>query len=432
MSLFKKLLSIAAVLAIVLSICVLGIGTVASAAEESPEEDFLVYDGVLEEYIGAGGDIVIPASLGVTEIAAQSFYRNDDITSLVLPEGVETIGSKAFSGCSNLASITLPYSLEELAEHEFSGCAITEITIPGNLEVISYGCFSGCEFLTELNLSYGVKEILVLAFQGTSIEKVVFPETVELICGGSSFGHNKNAEIGKIEYYICNPDCEIGSDVTGSRKASKHEWTGVSTPWSHNKGNAQYRIYVIEGSEVDKFLTEQGEELLRKVDSGKQDGFKIFRKDEQFFKDLPENQKTYGIQAPTSETPSTGVDTPVDDPNAGGDVDKTDGDKKPSTNNQNGTQGGTQTIIQGSNSNTGNMLIIIICVFGGIMLIAIIAVVILLATGKIGGAKKPEAPAPVDDVEALKAKLEAAELRAKLEALEKSEADVEAPAEDAE
>jgi hypothetical protein len=66
------------------------------------------------------------------------------------------------------------------------------------------------------------------------------------------------------------------------------------------------------------------------------------------------------------------------------------------------------------------------------MLIAIIAVVILLATGKIGGAKKPEAPAPVDDVEALKAKLEAAELRAKLEALEKSEAGVEAPAEDAE
>ena len=39
----KKLLSLMAVLAIILSCCVMGIGTVASAAEESPEADFIVF-----------------------------------------------------------------------------------------------------------------------------------------------------------------------------------------------------------------------------------------------------------------------------------------------------------------------------------------------------------------------------------------------------
>ena len=87
----KKILSILAVLALMLSISVLGVGTVASAAVESAAEDFFVYDGVLEEYVGEGGDVVIPASLGVVEIASRAFYENTDITSIVIPEGVKVM-----------------------------------------------------------------------------------------------------------------------------------------------------------------------------------------------------------------------------------------------------------------------------------------------------------------------------------------------------
>ncbi len=227
----KKLLALLAVLSLVLTCCIMGIGTVAFAAEESSEDDFLAYDGVLEEYIGSGGDVVILASLGIKEIGANAFENNADITSLVIPEGVEVVGYWSFRNCTSLESITLPYSLEELAEHCFSSAPITEITIPGNVERVGYGAFSGCTYLEELTLSYGVKEIFPLAFQGTSMAKVVFPETVELICEGSSFGHNKNAEIGKIEYYICNPDCEIGSSADTSGEANKYQWKVTNTPW---------------------------------------------------------------------------------------------------------------------------------------------------------------------------------------------------------
>ena len=218
----KKVLSLLAVLAIVLTCSMMGIGTVASAAVESPEEDFLVYDGVLEEYVGPGGDVVIPASLGVTEIAAQSFHNNLDITSIVIPEGVEVVGYWSFKGCKSIESIVLPYTLEELAEHCFSDTAITEIVIPGNVDIVGYGAFSGCTFLEKITLSYGIKEIQVLAFQATSAPEVVFPETVELICGASFVNLNYN---GKYEYTICNPDCEIGSGATTSQAANKHQWT---------------------------------------------------------------------------------------------------------------------------------------------------------------------------------------------------------------
>ncbi len=421
----KKLLSILAVLAMILSCAIIGIGTVASAAEESSEEDFIVFDGVLEEYVGEGGDVVIPASLGIKEIAEAACQNNSDITSLVIPEGVETIGGKAFNHCENLAEIILPYSLTELSQHEFSGAAITSLTIPGNCEIVSYGCFSSCTYLTELTLSYGVKEIMPLAFQGTSIEKVIFPETVEIICGGSAFGHNKNELKGTIEYYICNPDCEIGSAVVGAVKAHRHEWTDVETPWSHNKAAAQYRIYVIEGSEVDKFLTEQGETLLHAVDSGRDDNIKLYRKDAQFFKDMPENKEGYGTPKPGTNNNNTqqGSNQPSTPNN---NVENSNSNNNNNNNDsQNTTGGDVQYVTEGSDNST---IIIVVCVIGGIMLLAIIAVVILAATGVLFG-KKKSASSGDDDIEALKAKLEVAELKAKLAALE-GDADAEETAED--
>lgn len=141
----KRFLVVLSVLAILATCCIMGIGTVAFAAEESSPDDFLVFDGVLEEYVGAGGDVVIPASLGVKEIAANAFENNTDITSVVIPEGVEVVGYWSFRKCTSLEAITLPYSLCELAEHCFSSAPITEITIPGNVDVVGYGAFSSCK-----------------------------------------------------------------------------------------------------------------------------------------------------------------------------------------------------------------------------------------------------------------------------------------------
>lgn len=419
----KKLLSIVAVLSIIATACIMGVGTVAFAAEESSPDDFLVYDGILEEYVGDGGDIVIPASLGVKEIAANAFGNNTDITSVVIPEGVEVVGYWSFRNCTSLESVTLPYSLTTLAEHAFSAAPITEITIPGNCEIVGYGCFSGCEYLEKITLSYGVREIMVLSFQGTAATKVVFPETVELICG-SSFGHNKAVNVGTIEYYICNPDCEVFVTVTGSQKASRHEWEREESIWSHNKGDATIKVYVPEGSSVAAAMEEHGEEYLRRVDSGRGDGWKLYKKEKAFFDELPENQKGYGTQKPTSTGTNNNTDGNNDKDNVNGNGNSNNNNNNANTNNTNNTNNkqNTNDVIYQQSANDNTALFIIIGVIGGVMVIAIIVVVILAATGKLFGTKKPAESAAIDasDPEALKAAL------AKIEA-EKTKIDANDP-----
>lgn len=381
----KKFLALISTFAIIACCLISGIGTIAFAAEESPSEDFLVYDGILEEYIGEGGDIVIPASLGITEIASNAFYQNSDITSVVIPEGVVKLGSAAFGHCENLEQITLPYSLCEMDEHVFSGAAITEITIPGNCQVVNYGCFSGCTYLSDITLSYGVVEIQILAFQGTAATKVVFPKTVDLICG-SAFIHNKAAGATKIEYTICNPDCEIGFTADNYDRASKHNWNDErSTPWNHNPGNATINIIVPEDSEIEAWCKANMKQILNKFDSD--DGLRIVSQEKAYFEELEENQKGYGTQKPTS----TGTSEDGDGLSGGG-AGTTSNNKPSNSNKVSGNTNGTVTVEGNNSSNT--VIVIILCIFGGLMLAAIVTVIILAATGKLFGNKSKNSEMP--------------------------------------
>ncbi len=405
----KKLISLLAVMAIILSCAVLGIGTVASAAEESSADDFLVFDGVLEEYVGAGGDVVIPASLGIKEIAAQAFYKNLDITSLTIPEGVEEVGYWSVRGCENLEKVVLPYTLEKLAEHCFSRAIITEIVIPGNVEVIGYGAFSGCKYLENATISYGVKEILPLAFETTSIHELVFPESVELICGLSFMNMNYD---GKYEYIFANPDVEVGDYAKNSQASQKHNWEAKKTACFHSaKYSVSYELIVPAGSEIEKyFKSDDFKDICERGEHTKNDSYKVKTKEASYFAQYGEG---WGMKDPAGNDGGDGGN--VSDPGNnnvgngnGGNGTTNNQNGNTQNNNQNGTNGSVQYVTEESDNDT---LIIVICVIGGVMLLAIIAVVILAATGVLFGKKKPaegaaEGAIDPNDPEALKAALE--------------------------
>lgn len=148
------------------------------------------------------GDLVIPATVtyegttySVTRIASMAFRLCTDLTSVVLPEGLQVIGQMAFYGDTNLASITLPSTLTEIGiqaftktrpwlDHEdmgadglfyignylihfdidsvgghavvregtlgvansacFRDTVLTKITLPASLRFIGYQAFEGC------------------------------------------------------------------------------------------------------------------------------------------------------------------------------------------------------------------------------------------------------------------------------------------------
>jgi hypothetical protein len=160
-------------------------------------------------------DVVVPAtieSLPVVAIAAGAFQGLDTLTSIALPDSVESVGENAFAGCLNLRSIAFGRGLTELGEGALQDCpALSSLVVsPGNgafatdaagvlfshdfstlhrypparaddsyevpvavLSIQPYA-FDGCAELVTLTLPVGLEAIGAAAFGDSSITEFVF------------------------------------------------------------------------------------------------------------------------------------------------------------------------------------------------------------------------------------------------------------------
>ncbi len=83
-------------------------------------KDFIIDgDGVLKEYLGDGGDIVIPD--GVKVIASDAFQNCENIRTLLIPDSVETIEKYAFSCFSYgyIQKISIGNGVSEIGKEAF-------------------------------------------------------------------------------------------------------------------------------------------------------------------------------------------------------------------------------------------------------------------------------------------------------------------------
>ena len=83
--------------------------------------------------------IDIPNSL--TTIPNRAFYGCTKLKSLTIPDGVTSIEYSAFEGCSSLTSVDLPNSLTSIGSKAFYGCQLTSIVIPENVETTGVSAF---------------------------------------------------------------------------------------------------------------------------------------------------------------------------------------------------------------------------------------------------------------------------------------------------
>lgn len=87
-------------------------------------------------YTGSDTALTVPATLDgspVTELAADAFAEQTELTSVTLPDGLKKIADDAFFNCTSLETLTLPDSVTSLTGAAFSGCTqeIT-LTLDGN------------------------------------------------------------------------------------------------------------------------------------------------------------------------------------------------------------------------------------------------------------------------------------------------------------
>ena len=115
---------------------------------EAVLDDTFVYgqgeDGLIaRNYIGKGGEVVIPTTVGdknVVALADRLFLGNTSITKVTIPASIKVIPASCFYGASNLASVIISDGVEEIDESAFSYCSsLTTLFIPKSVTTVKSG-----------------------------------------------------------------------------------------------------------------------------------------------------------------------------------------------------------------------------------------------------------------------------------------------------
>lgn len=134
-------------------------------------------------------DIIIPETIGESAVVAirqLAFSDNADVTSVSIPNTVDTIATGAFSACVNLKTVNIPDSVKRINAEAFCDCSsLTEVILPGDIESIGGLAFAHCSSLTEIVLPVGIKSIESGAFEHCSnLTEVTIPSSLKSLSSG--------------------------------------------------------------------------------------------------------------------------------------------------------------------------------------------------------------------------------------------------------
>ena len=140
-------------------------------------------------------EVEIPDSVNTIEGGA--FSACEKLKTIALPEAVAYIEDCTFQDCSSLQSITFSKSLKGIGMSAFGQCkSLREITIPGTVYAIGLYAFCGCSSLKSLTLKKGIRVIGDSAFCAcTSLSKVTIPGSLDSIWESAFYGCKKLSKV---------------------------------------------------------------------------------------------------------------------------------------------------------------------------------------------------------------------------------------------
>ena len=120
---------------------------------------------------------------GVTAIGSYAFYGMPQLASIEIPETVTSIGDYAFKNCPKLDGVVLPGGLTSLGDSAFYACtSLTSIEIPASLWTIKPYTFKNCTALGSVTFHEGnLQKISDGAFYGTALKEVTFPDCLDIL-----------------------------------------------------------------------------------------------------------------------------------------------------------------------------------------------------------------------------------------------------------
>ena len=164
----------------------------------------LEYDIVNDKVVITGcdktvsGEFRIPAIIEgypVTSIGESAFYQCNDLTNIIIPDGVVAIEDCAFMECLNLNSVTIPDSVKIIGDAAFADCiSLENITIPDSVTSLGSASFVYCTALTGIEIPENVTVIGDITFFGCAdLDNVTLPSGLKQI-GEDAFNCHFDAD----------------------------------------------------------------------------------------------------------------------------------------------------------------------------------------------------------------------------------------------
>ena len=194
------------------------------------------------------GDVTIPDEIiiddevySVKKIVDCAFSYCNGLSSVIIPNSVESLGDMVFRNCSSLTSITIPNSVITIGDYTFEQCTtLSSVTIGSSVNSIGEYAFNECRKLTSVHIS-DIKAWCGIYFadirsnpllyahhlylNGEEIKDLVIPNSVSTICDRVFLGcsaltsvtiPNSVTTIGNMSFYECSDltSVTIGNNVT--------------------------------------------------------------------------------------------------------------------------------------------------------------------------------------------------------------------------
>lgn len=156
---------------------------------------------------GAGymQEVHLPDSL--TSLGGSAFEYCRNLRAVKIPSKIKVITWYAFRYCDSLQSVELHDSITGFGNESFAGCDLREITLPKSTTAVGNHAFEGNANLSKVTFNEGLIYIGESAFQNTAIDTLNCPSTLRNIYNSAFAGCrnlrqiNLNEGLTRIEQY---------------------------------------------------------------------------------------------------------------------------------------------------------------------------------------------------------------------------------------